>query len=48
VAYGAFLLQGFKSRSLQNTMKAKTEDGYKDWYYEQDNPLVFLDTEEGV
>lgn len=48
VAYGAFLLQGFKSKSLQKTMMTKTEDGYKDWYYKQENPLVFLDTKEEV
>jgi nitrogenase molybdenum-iron protein alpha chain len=48
IAYGSFLLQGFKSKSLQSTMMAKTEDGYKEWYYEQDNPLVFLDNEEGA
>jgi nitrogenase molybdenum-iron protein alpha chain len=48
IAYAAFLLQGFKSKSLQSTMMAKTEDGYKDWYYEQDNPLIFLDSEGGA
>lgn len=48
VAYGNFLLQGFKSTSLQRTMKEKTQDGYKSWYYEQENPLYFIDNDEAV
>ena len=46
VAYGNFLLQAFKSSTLQKTMKAKTKDGYKSWYFEQDNPIYFLDDEQ--
>jgi nitrogenase molybdenum-iron protein alpha chain len=48
VAYGNFLLQAFKSRSLQQTMKEKTADNYKAWYFEQDNPLYFRDNDEPV
>ncbi len=45
VAYGNFLLQAFKSTTLQRTMKENTKDSYKSWYYEQENPLYFLDNE---
>jgi len=48
VAYGNFLLQAFKSKSLQQTMKEKTADNYKAWYFEQDNPLYFRDNDEPV
>jgi nitrogenase molybdenum-iron protein alpha chain len=48
VAYGNFLLQAFKSTSLQKTMKEKTADNYKAWYFEQDNPLYFRDNDEPV
>jgi len=46
IAYGNFLLQGYKSRTLQKTMKEKTSDSYQSWYYEQDDPLYFLDDPE--
>lgn len=29
-------------------MKAKTKDGYRSWYYEQENPLYFIDNDEAV
>lgn len=45
VAYGSFLLQAFKSKTLQKTMKTKTKDGIRSWYYEQENPLYFLDSD---
>jgi nitrogenase molybdenum-iron protein alpha chain len=45
VAYGSFLLQAFRSTSLQRTMKAQTKDSYKSWYYEQPDPLYFIDNE---
>jgi nitrogenase molybdenum-iron protein alpha chain len=48
VAYGNFLLQAFKSTSLQRTMKEKTPDSYKPWYFEQDNPLYFIDNDQPV
>ena len=33
---------------LQQTMKEKTPDNYKPWYFEQDNPLYFIDNDEPV
>jgi len=41
-AFGNFLLQSLKSTSLQRNLKAKTSDSYKDWWYEQPNPLYYL------
>ncbi|MDD1727552.1 MAG: nitrogenase, partial [Methanospirillum sp.] len=46
VAYGNFLLQAFKSTSLQRTMKEKTGDSYKPWFYEQPNPQYYQDVPE--
>ena len=48
VAYGNFLLQAFKSTTLQKTMKEKTADNYKAWYFEQDDPLYFIDNDQPV
>lgn len=45
VAYGNFLLQATKNQSFQKTMLAKTEEPYKDWWYQQPNPLHFLKPE---
>jgi len=42
VAYGNFLLQSLKSTSLQKTLLTKTGDSYKDWWYEQPDPLYYL------
>jgi nitrogenase molybdenum-iron protein alpha chain len=42
VAYGNFLLQATRNQSFQKTMLAKTEEPYKDWWYQQPNPLHFL------
>ncbi|MDR1658106.1 MAG: nitrogenase [Deltaproteobacteria bacterium] len=41
VACGSFLLQATKNRSFQNTMLAKTEDPYKDWWYQQPDPHYY-------
>jgi nitrogenase molybdenum-iron protein alpha chain len=43
VAFGNFLLQSLKNKSYQKTMKEKTATGYKDWYFEQPDPLYFLE-----
>jgi nitrogenase molybdenum-iron protein alpha chain len=43
VAYGEFLIQSLKNESFGKTMKAKTSDSYKDWWYEQPDPLYYLD-----
>jgi nitrogenase molybdenum-iron protein alpha chain len=45
VACASFLLQSLKSKSFQKTMLAKTQDSYKDWWYEQPNPLHYLKKE---
>ena len=42
VAFGNFLLHAFKNRSYHKTLSEKTEKSYKDWWYEQDNPLYYL------
>ncbi|WP_243375203.1 nitrogenase component 1 [Geotalea sp. SG265] len=41
IAYGNFLLQSLKNKAFQKTMLAKTPDSYKDWWYEQPDPLHF-------
>ncbi|MDR1109305.1 MAG: nitrogenase [Deltaproteobacteria bacterium] len=41
VACGNFLLQATKNRSFQNTMLAKTEDPYREWWYRQPDPHYF-------
>ncbi|MFA6372827.1 MAG: nitrogenase component 1 [Methanothrix sp.] len=45
VTYAAFLLQSLKSVSFQRTMLAKTRDSYRDWWYDQPNPLHYLEKE---
>ena len=45
VACASFLLQSLKSNSFQKTMLAKTQDSYKNWWYEQPNPLHYLKKE---
>jgi nitrogenase molybdenum-iron protein alpha chain len=45
VAYGNFLLQALKSRSFQKTLKEKTKDSYRDWWFKQGNPLYYMKTE---
>ncbi|MGI5938431.1 MAG: nitrogenase, partial [Methanoculleus thermophilus] len=42
VAYGNFLLQALKSRSFQKTLKEKTKDSYRDWWFKQSNPLYYM------
>ncbi|MDR2352493.1 MAG: nitrogenase [Deltaproteobacteria bacterium] len=46
VACGSFLLQATHNRAFQNTMLAKTEDPYQDWFYEQPDPYYFHRKEE--
>lgn len=41
IACGNFLLQSTKTRSFQNTMLAKTQDTYRDWWYKQPDPLYY-------
>jgi nitrogenase molybdenum-iron protein alpha chain len=48
VACGSFLLQATKNRSFQNVMLAKTEDPYKDWFYQQPDPYYFHQKEGGA
>ncbi len=43
VAYGEFLIQSLNNKSFGKTMKANTSDSYKDWWYEQPDPLYYLD-----
>jgi nitrogenase molybdenum-iron protein alpha chain len=43
VAFGDFLLQTFKNKSYQKTLSEKTERSYKDWWYEQPDPLYYLE-----
>jgi nitrogenase molybdenum-iron protein alpha chain len=45
VAFGNFLLQSLNSTSFQKNLKRKTADSYKDWWYEQPNPLYYLEKE---
>lgn len=42
IAFGNFLLHAFKNKSYHKTLAEKTEKSYKDWWYEQDNPLYYL------
>jgi len=46
VAYASFLLQSLKSGSFQKTMLEKTRDSYRDWWYQQSDPLYYLQKEE--
>lgn len=43
VRYGEFLLQSLKNKTFEINMKEKTSDSYKDWWYEQPDPLYYLD-----
>lgn len=45
IAYGEFLIQSLKNKAFETNMKEKTKDTYKDWWYEQPDPLYYLDTE---
>ncbi|HEY3362881.1 MAG TPA: nitrogenase component 1 [Methanosarcina sp.] len=45
VAYASFLLQSLKSGSFQKVMLEKTRDSYKDWWYQQPDPLYYLQKE---
>ena len=43
VAFGNFLLQSLKNKSYQKTLSEKTPRSYKDWWYEQPDPLYYLE-----
>ncbi|MDR3222797.1 MAG: nitrogenase [Methanobrevibacter sp.] len=43
VAFGNFIVQSFKNRSYNKTLSEKTEKSYKDWWYEQPDPLYYLE-----
>jgi nitrogenase molybdenum-iron protein alpha chain len=45
VTYGNFLLQALKSRSFQKTLKEKTKDSYREWWFKQGNPLYYMKVE---
>ena len=45
IAYGNFLLQSLKNRAFQQTMLDKTPDTYKDWWYDQPDPLHYIKKE---
>lgn len=45
VACASFLLSSLKSTSFQKTMLEKTKDSYKGWWYNQPDPLYFLQKE---
>lgn len=45
IASGNFLLQAIKNRSFQRTMLNKTPDTYNKWWYEQPDPLHYLEKE---
>lgn len=46
VACGDFLLRSWKNQNFQRTMLEKTKDTYKSWWYEQPNPLYYVNSEE--
>lgn len=46
VACGEFLLRSWKNKTFQQTMLAKTQDSYKPWFYEQPDPLYYLNKKE--
>ncbi|MDR2623025.1 MAG: nitrogenase [Methanobrevibacter sp.] len=43
VAFGNFLLQAFKNRSYNKTLSEKTPKSYKDWWYQQPDPLYYVE-----
>lgn len=45
IAFGEFIIQSLKNKSFETTLKQKTGDSYKDWWYEQPDPLYYLDKE---
>ncbi|MBU4535423.1 MAG: nitrogenase [Euryarchaeota archaeon] len=45
IAFGEFILQSLENKAFENTMKEKTADSYKDSWYEQPNPLKYVDRE---
>nr|WP_092074719.1 nitrogenase component 1 [Dendrosporobacter quercicolus]NSL49841.1 nitrogenase [Dendrosporobacter quercicolus DSM 1736]SDN11008.1 nitrogenase molybdenum-iron protein alpha chain [Dendrosporobacter quercicolus] len=45
IAAGNFLLQSTKNRSFQKLMLEKTPEVYREWWYEQPDPLYFASKE---
>jgi nitrogenase molybdenum-iron protein alpha chain len=45
IACGAFLLRSYKARNFSKLMLEKTEDTYKPWWYEQSDPLYYMERE---
>ncbi|MDR2829891.1 MAG: nitrogenase [Methanobrevibacter sp.] len=45
VAFGNFLIQAFKNRSYNKTLSEKTPKSYNDWWYEQSDPLYYIEKE---
>lgn len=43
VACAEFLLRSWKNQNFQKTMLEKTDDYYKPWWYEQPDPLYFVE-----
>lgn len=43
VAFGEFLLRAFKNKSYQKTLSEKSKPAYQDWWYEQEDPLYFVE-----
>jgi len=43
IAYGNFLLQSLKNTSYQRIMTERNETAYKDWYFQQPDPLYFAE-----
>ncbi len=43
VAFGEFLLRAFKNKAYQKTLAEKSKPAYKDWWYEQEDPLYFVE-----
>jgi nitrogenase molybdenum-iron protein alpha chain len=43
VACGEFLLRSWKNKSFQRTLLEHTDDSYHPWWYEQDDPLHFVE-----
>lgn len=48
VAYGEFLLRAFINKAYQKTLSEKTEPAYKDWWYEQEDPLYFVENRDNT
>ena len=43
IACGEFLLRSWRNQSFQRTIVDKTDDTYQDWWYEQPDPLHYVE-----